>query len=83
MRTVNFLKAGRFLPNERVFLTTHSRQAARGNTIYHRNRYSTVIRIPVDVFRANFKWFPQSGIYRNDLTYSDLADYMEVIDHGE
>ena len=84
MRTVNFLKAGRFdRPNERAFLTAHSRQAARGTTVFHRNRYSTIWRIPVDVFSANLKWQAHSGIYRTDLTYGDLAQYAETIDHEQ
>jgi len=84
MRTVNFLKAGRFdRPSERAFLTTHNRQSARGTTVFHRNQYSTVWRIPVPVYRANFRWEPQMGIYRTDLTYGDLAQYAETIDHEQ
>ena len=84
MRTVNFLCEGKHdNPNEHAFLTTHSRQAANGDTVYHRNRYSTVWRIPVDVFRANFVWQSLSGIYRTLLTFGDLQDYAEIIDHEE
>ena len=83
MRTINFLKAGQHNPRERVFLATNARANARGRTVYHRNRYSTVWRIPIDVFRTSFHWEAASGIYHTELTYGDIAQYAIIIDHNE
>jgi hypothetical protein len=86
-RTVTFLQAGKRLGSEKVFLMTDHRTMARAmartHTIFHQNRYSTILKIPVDVFRANFRYEPQSGIYRTSLTYADVARYTTVLDHGD
>ena len=82
MSRVQFLKAGKHPSNERVFFTTNSRQAAKGTTVFHRNRYSSIWSIPRDFFRAHFTYCPQSGIYRNVLTYADIEQFLvDVIDH--
>lgn len=80
-RKIKFLLAGQRRASGRAFLTTRSRQAAQSNTVCHRNRYSTIIRIPVDVFHKRVAYEHWSGIYRTDLTYGGLADYTTVIDH--
>jgi hypothetical protein len=84
MRTVNFLKAGRYtggMRTERVFFTSNSRRNAKGSTVFHRNEYSSLWRIPLETFRANFCYEASTGIYRTLLTYADIEPYLETISH--
>lgn len=85
MRYVEFLKAGRVRDDDRVFLTTHGRtmadRARTQHTIYHRNDWSTIWRIPVPFYRQHFTYERQSGIYRTDLRYRDLVEFRTEIKH--
>jgi len=86
MRTVQFLKPGREIPNDPVFLTSrhreHARLARQRHTIYHRNDWSTIWTIPVEVMKEHFHYDRSSGIYRTDLKYKDIACYMEELRHN-
>lgn len=87
MKTVNFLTAGRMRPNETIFFTSEHRRdakiAAQTLTVYHRNRYTSIWRIPVSVFRAMFVFDRSTGIYRTigRRTYGDIALYLVEMDH--
>lgn len=72
MRNVIFAMAGFFDDRDEVYLFSRSRQKKVNYTIYHRNKYTTEIIIPVEVFKANFAFDRRSGIYRNNLTYGQL-----------
>jgi hypothetical protein len=86
MKTVLFLVAGNKTAeselNNEVFLQSNNRRYdMKDPFIYHRNDFTTFYYIPMEFYKDNFKYERQSGIYRNDLTYSDLLPYAEIIDH--
>lgn len=84
MRKVIFEKAGDYAGSyhnpEYVFLTSGCRSYKLRHTIFHRNDYHSVIRIPVDVFRANFRYEAHSGVYRNlnKITWEELKKIASV-----
>lgn len=86
-RHVQFLLAGRRQPSERVFFTSDHRRMAdlahSQHTIYHRNDWTSLYTIPVNFFRAHFQYDRSAGIYRTDLRYQDVLEYLEEIHHKD
>jgi len=73
--TVQFELAGKRDAGSVVFLTSNHRVYKAQSTIFHRNDYHTIVKMSVDVFKANFKYDRLSGIYRNlaNITWNALG----------
>ena len=78
MRTVIFSFAGLRPDWEDIFMASKHRERSKNYTIFHHNRYTTEFRIPMDVFKENFKYERFSGIYRTKLTWGDLRAIQGV-----
>jgi len=81
MKTANFLAPGLRRDTDKVFFMGRNRQAARNKTVFHRNRYSSVWRIPWDVYQKHFTFDRSTFIYRTNLIYADIKPYLTTIDH--
>jgi len=86
---VYFRVAGRYAGMEQyreIYLTSrHRTYKPYGETVFHNNKYTTLIRIPPTVFKLFFKYDRQSGVYKTSQTWGFLhrLGALEVWDHGE
>ena len=65
--------------NRRVFLTSDNRIYSRWASRPHHNDYETRLALPIEFFKGNFFYDRSAQIYRNDIQWKDLAEYMTVI----
>jgi hypothetical protein len=75
---ITFEKAGKFdYSLEPVFLMSSQRKYKK-ETIFHRNDFHTIIKIPKDVFKKYFKYEAFSGIYRTTLKQYQLYNLTDI-----
>ena len=83
MNYVYFIKAGHKHDKDRVFLESTDRRKGPDGRIFHNNETTNYIRIPCPFFKEHFKYEHLSGIYRTDLTYGDIRQYIETVTEGQ
>lgn len=79
MKEKMFLVAGRRKLTDKVFL--QSKNVFNGGTIFHRNDFSTLIRLPWPFYRKHFIFERSTGIYRTELTYGEIQQFITVVPH--
>ena len=74
METIKFFIAGNRLRDKyKIFLTSSNRK--RYN---HNNDFETIINLPKEFYQNNFKFERCTGIYRTNLYYKDISQYLDV-----
>jgi len=73
---VRFELAGKRKNNEEVFLMPMHRKYKIERTIWHKNDYHTVLEIPKEVYKKNFKYNPSTGLYENltGITWKEMKE---------
>ena len=65
--------------NDCVFLMSRNRKYSKNAKAYeHRNDYTTHIIFDMEFFKKNFKYDRLNGVYRTDLRYQDIKQFMTV-----
>lgn len=80
---MKFWKAGDFSKHtDTIFLTSHNRVRNQREHLFHRNDFTTFIFIPEE-FRSRIRYERKTGIYRTDITYSELVglNHLAVFKH--
>ena len=88
-RYVYFRLAGNYFRIKgKVFVTSHNRCYDPNGTIYHRNRFTTYLRIPEAFYKANFQYNRKIaenpvGKYETNCRWNDVRQFMFVYDHDK
>ena len=61
-----------------VFFRSEQRMRSLNEAVFHRNDYNSEWRIPDDFFREHFRYEHSTGIYRTDLHYCDIVQFLTV-----
>jgi hypothetical protein len=68
-----FYKSGLWPDNEHAFFSAHNSKYCN-----IRNPYDAIYQIPYEFYKKNFRYNRSTGIYENNLKYSDLKPYTII-----